>query len=1230
MAVIRYLVTVIAAVLLTAPGVWGNNIRIEGDVRVAREDVVENIATVRITVKWENSWRDAFNYDAAYIFLKYKVDGTGEVWHHLPLMNSGHSVKPAGDFGYVLANSNGSGGTQHRNEGIFIYRSGIGRGDATAQLELKWNITVNPDRVLNEDLFTNNSVFVSAMAIEMVYIPRGGFRAGDTQSDKKFEYGDVTLPASYDILGTSAVKRCFSSRETATNPPSFAINRMNDVTEDETNAWVGRVDAPVEEVDYFDYWQVEFNNPVRIRNFAIESIAGRVPDEWQLQGLSSGGTWQTLYPGSNENVYAPGTDWAVGSHQTYPCTRTLAIPNYESNYSTYRIRIKSMPAGVSPVIKNIAMTTENYLSFVDNSVVISEPTTKLDARNGLFARDEDTWSGVTDANYPNGYAAFFTMKYEVSQEQYVAFLNKLTAAQQRSRTIGGDLEHLAEGDYVFGSSRTEPNYRNGIKISRVGASGAPYVFANDLNSADGAYSQESDGQTIACNFLNAGDMLAYADWAGLRPLTELEYEKMARRPFLDTVVRGEYPWNRNTDYLSAPAIVSDGTVGTKDESVTAGNINAARLENGQAQLPGPVRVGAFAKSAEQSSQTAAGAGFWGVMELGGNLSEIYYNANTEGRAFRGIRDIYHGNGKLASNGQADVSSALWVLSENAFAVRGGNFGDLAARTRTSDRFWNKGVFANMNQVNGLRDSTLTFRLGYTAPVQTLASPLQLENGQTTDLALAVDSICSGSDYLIRGTLPSAITGIYRIAWFMSSDKGATWVLMKNEESPSLHLENLRNINSKEDSFIEYRYRRRIYSNGPDDTTNDVRLLVINTSLNIDRLVDTVDVYDYSQGIRVQAPQAATFSWTWIRESSGNKAITPQYPAIKANKIQRHYFKYADFFDGSQYTGDQKILLKVTVLGQCSSYDTVRLYVRERPVETNAVNNDAAKTANADFRCGDILVDNEENVTVFKKYRTVDIGGMCWFADNLNRTATNDIGASYCYGGDTGDCNALYGRLYNYRAATQNAAAALLTGTIKGICPTGWHLPSNAEWLDLLRAIGVNQNAAGNAVALQSPLNSWTNTTDENRIGTNSSRFSAQPSGGQFWYYTGSVSASYGPYEWEYRTGYADQGNRAWWWTSTVGSLNWHPHDTRSYAAMPYHVVLNNQSGTPVATELYARTIYTSTSATAAAGSYSVLTGRHHYYLARNYTNGAWNLTYNMEATDAMWSNFYFAVRCVKN
>ena len=57
------------------------------------------------------------------------------------------------------------------------------------------------------------------------------------------------------------------------------------------------------------------------------------------------------------------------------------------------------------------------------------------------------------------------MKYEVSQEQYVNFLNRLTLRDQRKR-IGRSLESLNPGDYVFGATKNqeEPSYRNGIVL----------------------------------------------------------------------------------------------------------------------------------------------------------------------------------------------------------------------------------------------------------------------------------------------------------------------------------------------------------------------------------------------------------------------------------------------------------------------------------------------------------------------------------------------------------------------------------------------------------------------------------------------------------------------------------------------------------------------------------------------------------------------------------------------
>jgi len=71
----------------------------------------------------------------------------------------------------------------------------------------------------------------------------------------------------------------------------------------------------------------------------------------------------------------------------------------------------------------------------------------------------------------------------------------------------------------------------------------------------------------------------------------------------------------------------------------------------------------------------------------------------------------------------------------------------------------------------------------------------------------------------------------------------------------------------------------------------------------------------------------------------------------------------------------------------------------------------------------------------QKYRTVRIGGKTWMAQNLNYQTNN----SWCYDNDNSNCET-YGRLYDWNTA-------------RTVCPVGWHLPSFAEWNDLVAAAG---------------------------------------------------------------------------------------------------------------------------------------------------------------------------------
>ena len=1185
--------------------VSGNNVRIEGDVRVLDTDIdlSTNIATVSLQLKWDNSWRDDFNYDAVYLFLKYKVDGQREVWHHAYLEGVGHEIDNG--YSYLMSNSQKEvSGKANHNEGIFIYRSVKGYGAAVVNLKLKWNIKSNPDKELEREMFTAGNVFLSAMGIEMVYIPRGGFRAGDTKSSRTFQNGDVTFPSDQNLLVPSNIDECSSALPSTDNPPAFAVNLMNDVSRDASNAWVGRAGAAAEGVDFVDYWQVKLKKPATIRSFAIESIEGGTPEQWQLQVFVSS-QWKAVYPKYGDpTAFADGSEWAVNSRQTYPCTRTLRIdPGFSESSSNYRIRIYKTTN--APVIKNIAMSTSDILSDVDNSVLVYDSITTLNNRFGLYSRDGDTWSGQTSVDYPNGYKAFFVMKYEISQEQYVAFLNKLTAAQQRTRTIGASLGSLEEGMYVFGGVGTRAVGRNGIKLASIGADDAPYVFANDLEPGND-YSQDGDGQTIACNFLNAGDMMAYADWCGLRPLTELEFEKMARRPYPEVSLRGEYAWNTNGNFT--PATGFQGvTAGTKGEKVNGGNVNAGD------QLKGPVRCGVFALPS--GSQVDAGASFWGVMELSGNLSELYYNVNSEGRLFRGISDKHHGSGKLDGSGKSNVDNNYWPEVPDAFALRGGSYRDVKERTCISDRERNARVYSTTTEVNSLRDSTVTFRLGRTAPVEHGIAEVTLENGQSSSSSVQ-DSVCSGSDYTIGGTVPSGIDGAYHIAWFMSSDGGANWDLLEGEESPSLKLYNLRNVNSKEDVFKDYWYKRYIYTNKSDFVqSHPVCLRVINRTLHLSTTRDTVDVYDRSKGIRIESPQAATFAWSWLRDN----VVTPidvEY-VLKEGKIEKHYFRYTDFYDGSQFEGEQKIRLEIEVMNKCRQSDTIYVYVVKKPDERNNYDNQTGRH-NSEFKCGEILIDNEEGIASKKRYRTVEIGGKCWFADNLNRTlASGQSGAVKCYGDAESNCDT-YGRLYNWLAATQNDAGA----GVQGICPTGWHLPTNDEWIDLFATLGTTVDASNSVVdgkAIKGELNYWGGKTNPAaNIGDNTIGFNAQPGGGLFYAYSGSYMTEAGIAS---RNGYNDIGERGWWWTSTTtGTLwsYWYSNSTGwSMQYMPYYVRMDEDGKVAFNINKIVNPSYASLTNTIFHSTV------HHYILDNTSSN-------NGNALTRVRTNFYFSVRCVKD
>ena len=143
-------------------------------------------------------------------------------------------------------------------------------------------------------------------------------------------------------------------------------------------------------------------------------------------------------------------------------------------------------------------------------------------------------------------------------------------------------------------------------------------------------------------------------------------------------------------------------------------------------------------------------------------------------------------------------------------------------------------------------------------------------------------------------------------------------------------------------------------------------------------------------------------------------------------------------------------------------------------------------------CGNPITDIRDG----KTYNTVLIGNQCWFAQNLNvgtkilgseDQTNNSINEKYCYEDNDANC-AIYGGLYQWDEAMQYST----TEGVKGICPTGWHLPTDAEWTTLSTHLGGADIAGG--YMKEAGNTHW---EIPNTGATNSSGFTGLPGGGRY-------------------------------------------------------------------------------------------------------------------------------------
>ncbi|RLD49963.1 MAG: hypothetical protein DRJ05_20260, partial [Bacteroidetes bacterium] len=140
------------------------------------------------------------------------------------------------------------------------------------------------------------------------------------------------------------------------------------------------------------------------------------------------------------------------------------------------------------------------------------------------------------------------------------------------------------------------------------------------------------------------------------------------------------------------------------------------------------------------------------------------------------------------------------------------------------------------------------------------------------------------------------------------------------------------------------------------------------------------------------------------------------------------------------------------------------------------------------------------------YNTVQIGDQCWLRENLNigtmingstNQSSNATIEKYCYNNTASNCDT-YGGLYQWNEMMQYST----TEGAQGICPDGWHIPTDVEWCLLQQYLDesatdcdppvdwpVGIDAAGHIKMMGSTY--W---TFPNMAATNSSGFTAMPGG----------------------------------------------------------------------------------------------------------------------------------------
>ena len=256
--------------------------------------------------------------------------------------------------------------------------------------------------------------------------------------------------------------------------------------------------------------------------------------------------------------------------------------------TVYGIEMVHIPEGSftlgspdEPAIKNAAFYKSDANGNPDGLITVeSEAAIPVGAEKGqLYYWSEEALyngdqQGPVPANFPKGFDAFYIMKYELTQGQYVEFLNK-----------------VPDNDTYIRAPQAGKDY---------------YKKRGTIYYKDGKYMAKDPHRPM--NYVSWEDAMAFTDWAALRPLTELEYTKAARGP--EEPVPFQMVWGTDNMNELVRHNKKDGGL-VLDHGLNEGDIR----DNNRAQF---------------------GASYYWVMDMSGSVWEkVITIGNALGRGFTG-------------------------------------------------------------------------------------------------------------------------------------------------------------------------------------------------------------------------------------------------------------------------------------------------------------------------------------------------------------------------------------------------------------------------------------------------------------------------------------------------------------------------------------------------------------------------------------------------------------------